>query len=492
MKTEFLFAKLNRMPMLKAVVPFAAGILLSEYYLLPAWFLVATLLTTGVAALLLRSPFCALTMLLTAGFGVAQLRTTQPSLPRDLYTTYTLSIEGIPADRGRYTAAEGVVTAWRNPLDGRWLAANDRILIRADSLIVLQGGEQLLCRGKVRSFRSGSASFRQLMIRRGFVGNLWLAERDILERLPTDPLGLHARAAHRLAKLGLSGNAGAVCRAMTVADRSDITPALRATYARSGFSHLLAVSGLHTGIVFLLINWALWWLPLLRRGHLIRNVAAAASIWFFVAAAGFPPSAVRAGVMCTLLQFTHFSGSEYNGLNTLAMAAFGMLLYQPAWLGDLSFQLSFLAVAAILAWGVPLCRRLHTRWRGANLLIDALAISLVATLATAPLVSHTFGIIALTGILLNPVAIALASVVVLGGVVWLVAPIDLLAPLFRGIITPIADALNALAHLSATFPNGVLAYNLPTLSTVAVYLFFGLATLALWSIEPKKSVHLRR
>lgn len=184
------------------------------------------------------------------------------------------------------------------------------------------------------------------MTRRGFAGTIWLSERTILERLPARNTALHLHAAERMGRLRIPGDAGAVCRAMTAGDRSGITPELRAAYSRSGLSHLLAVSGLHTGIVFALVNLLLWWLPLLRRGHLLRNLLAAACIWIYVAAAGFPPSAVRAAVMFTMLQSALASASEYNGLNALAAAAFGMLLWNPAWLGDISFQLSFAAVAA--------------------------------------------------------------------------------------------------------------------------------------------------
>lgn len=492
MKTEFLLAKLERMPMLKVAVPFAAGILLADYYLLPLWFLGAAFFVTGVAALLLRSPLCTLGMLLSAGFGAAQLHTVERTTPLGVYTTYEIRLDGIPSDRGSYTSAEGIVTAWRNPLDNTWLAASDRIRISADSLTTLQSDERLRCRGRINPFRGGAESYRRLMARRGFAGTLWLSERNILERLPTENPGLHPFAARRLATLGVRGDAGAVGGAMAVGDRSAITPELRTTYSRSGFSHLLALSGLHTGIAFLLINLLLWWMPLLRRGHLIRNVVAVAAIWLYVAAAGFPPSAVRAAVMCTLLQFALVSGSEYSGMNALAAAAFGMLLYNPAWLGDISFQLSFLAVAAILAWGVPLCRRLHTRWRAVNYLVDALAISLVATAATAPLVSHTFGIVSLAGILLNPVAIALASVVVLGGAVWMVVPIALLAPPIRFVVTLAADALNALAQFTARIPGGTLEQSLGATPTTIIYLFFAAATIAAWSVEPKKSVHLPR
>ena len=277
---------------------------------------------------------------------------------------------------------------------------------------------------------------------------------------------------------------------MVTGDRSGITQELRTAYSRSGLSHLLAVSGLHTGIVFALVNLMLWWLPLLHRGHLVRNLLATVCIWLFVAAAGFPPSAVRAAVMCTMLQFALASASEYVALNALAAAGFGMLLWNPAWLGDISFQLSFIAVAAILAWGVPLCRLLHTRRRALNLLTDALVISLVAGIATAPLVSHTFGTVPLAGLLVNPVAILVGSIVVLGGTVWMILPVNWLAPAFDAVLSDTAGLLNTLARAAAAFPGGYAEYTLGGGATAGIYLFFLLTTLTAWSFEPKKSVHL--
>ena len=202
------------------------------------------------------------------------------------------------------------------------------------------------------------------------------------------------------------------------------------------------------------------------------------------------PSAVRAAVMCTMLQFALASASEYVALNALAAAGFGMLLWNPAWLGDISFQLSFIAVAAILAWGVPLCRLLHTRRRALNLLTDALVISLVAGIATAPLVSHTFGTVPLAGLLVNPVAILVGSIVVLGGTVWMILPVNWLAPAFDAVLSGTAGLLNTLARAAAALPGGYAEYTLGGGATAGIYLFFLLTTLAAWSFEPKKSVHL--
>lgn len=321
-----LLAHLDRMPMLKAVVPLAAGIALADVCELPAWFLAAAFLTTGAAAMLLRSSLCTVAILLTAGLAAAQLRAGEATVPRNVATGWEIRIDDIPADRGRYFAANGTITAWRDPADGRWHAAADRVMVRTDSLTPPEAGERLLCRGVVRPLRGGSESYRRLMRRRGFVGSIFLSGSQLLDRKAGPGNRLHIGAVRRIERLDMEPEAGAVVRAMTAGDRSGITPGLREAYSRSGFSHLLAVSGLHTGIVFLLMNLATAWMPLLRRGHLLRNLVAAAAVWLFVAAAGFPPSAVRAAVMCTLLQFALASASEYVGMNALAAAAFGMLL----------------------------------------------------------------------------------------------------------------------------------------------------------------------
>ena len=139
---------------------------------------------------------------------------------------------------------------------------------------------------------------------------------------------------------------------------------------------------------------------------------------------------------------------------------------------------------------MPLCRRLHTRWRALNLLTDALAVSLAASLATAPLVSHTFGIVPVAGLLVNPAAILLGSVVVLGGALWMLLPAAWLAPGFECVLSGAAGLLDTLARTAASLPGGYAEYTLGGGATAAVYLVFLLATAVAWSAEPKKSVHL--
>lgn len=195
---------------------------------------------------------------------------------------------------------------------------------------------------------------------------------------------LHEAASERIRRLGLSPDAEALTLAMAAGDRTELTAERRAPYARTGTAHVLAVSGLHVGMVFLYVNLLLGGLALLHRGHLVRNAAAVVTIWLFAAAAGLSPGTIRAAVMFTALQLALATTSRYAGVNILATAAFGMLLWRPAYLHHAGFRLSFLSVAAILLWGVPLCRRLRTPWRAANALLGTLVMSAVAAAATAP------------------------------------------------------------------------------------------------------------
>ena len=127
MKISRLPDRLDRMPMLKILVFFAAGIVLAGRYELPLWFLAGAFVVTGVLALSLRSSAATVAMILTAGFAAAQFRAPRATVPRGVHTVYEVTVEGFPADRGRYAVADASVAAWRDPADGRWHASDARI-----------------------------------------------------------------------------------------------------------------------------------------------------------------------------------------------------------------------------------------------------------------------------------------------------------------------------------------------------------------------------
>lgn len=490
--------KVRRMPLLRALPPLAAGILLADHYVLPLWLLVGGFLVCGILALLADdrgANLATLGAILLFGMTVTELRHT-PAPPTGTPGEYEIVVRERLSEREGKTASGTTIRARRNSATGEWLPAAGNLVVRCDSSTALNPGDRAVVRGKIYPFTARHGGYGRLMTRRGYVGTLYLNRSSLLlsdtlhrELSPKHlSLFLHERAVARLDRLALAPDEQALCNAMTAGDRRSLSPALRAAYSRSGTSHLLAVSGLHVGIVFLLANLLLWWLPLFRHGHILRNIAVILLIWLYAATTGFPPSVVRATLMFSVLQFALASSSEYVGMNTLAGVAFVMLLFHPDYLFDISFQLSFIAVAGIIAWGLPLCRLLRTRRKSIDMLTATLAIGFSASAATAPLISHTFGQISVVGLALNPVVILLSYVVVGSCTLWLVIPGTALAPLFSVVAGFAARAQNELIRAAAALPAAALDIRLTTTQCWIVYGLFIFATLLLWSAERKKSV----
>jgi competence protein ComEC len=240
-------------------------------------------------------------------------------------------------------------------------------------------------------------------------------------------------------------------RALVLGEREG-ADALRDTFARAGLAHLLALSGLHLGILggaaaALLAPLGPW------RWAAAAFLAAAFALWV-----GPTPGLARAAMMAVAAGLGMASGTgRLDGFATLALAAGLTLTVRPDWTFDLGFQLSYLSLFGILAWGVPLARRAargrpawHPRaWGPAGVAVGA-----SATVATAPLVINAFGEVPPFGPVVNLVAVPLTTVLVpVGfaaaalGAVW--AP---LAVPVQAVVGPLAGALLALAHACASLP----------------------------------------
>ena len=212
--------------------------------------------------------------------------------------------------------------------------------------------------------------------------------------------------------------------AMSLGWRAALTGNVAAPFMQSGTMHLFAISGLHIALVAGIL------VALLRVIRLPRSWAGGVAIpllWFYTAATGWQPSAVRASVMMTLILGAWALKRPVNILNSLGAAAFLILVWNPQELFRASFQLSFVVVFSLTLVMPPvfewlqarvrpdpyLPRQLWPRWRRWILepsywIVGALSVSFSAWLASAPLVAHHFH-------LFNPIALLVNVPVVLCG-----------------------------------------------------------------------------
>lgn len=410
------------------------------------------------------------------GTALAQAHSPRTVIPQGERVWLEVQITDNPTYRtGRSARTSAVAGRWRSEEDD-WQRSGEKLLVAFDTAYRFSAGDRIIFRGYINPVSDSANSYSRLMKARGYTGRTFISEYSHVVTAPVKTRSLaagvrrfQAAASARLHRLKMPPDEMAVAAAMTTGDRRGITPALRQSYSRTGASHLLAVSGLHVGIVFLLVNVLLYLLPLFRRGHIVKNIVAVAAIWTYAAMAGFSPSVIRAAVMFTGAQTALATSSHRSGVNIMAGTAFLMLAVNPNWLFDISFQLSFIAVAGIMSWFRPIYRLVESRWKGLNALWSVLIVSFVASLATTPLVSHAFGVFSPAGIVLNPVIILTAHVVVMFSLVWIVAPVPFLEPAFRWLVGGPAWLQNKVVALVGGVPSAAVEYTMPLWMVFAVY-----------------------
>ena len=474
---ENLTNRIAKIPMAMVVVPFALGIFFADLAQTPVWLLFLACCVSLVGVIFLtkwRQNIAIFTMIFAVGTLLHSI-SYQGEVEYGKPIEMVLKVETSSVIRQGYTSAEAKIGSCENGA-----LNNHKVMLWGDSLTHFRAGDHLLITAPIRPFRAEREQYARLMQHRGFVGSVSINHRATYEYLPAEKQTLHDWAVERLQGAIPKGNSRAVVLAMATGERSEIETELRQHYSASGASHLLAVSGLHIGIAFMLINILLLPLVLLRYGNLLRSLLAIALIWLYVWLCGMSPSAVRAAIMFSMLQFSLSSLREYVSINILAGTAFVMLAFDTHLLFDISFQLSFIAVAGIMLWAIPLYHLCSTRFKAINPVIAILLVGVASTLATMPLVANTFGTISLVGILINPVVILLANIVVLSGV------IALALPLMGAVAESAASLQNTVVEWAASLPYGHFYISISEGAMWGVYALFIAVTSLIWLVPKRK------
>ncbi len=369
------------------------------------------------------------------------------------------------------------LTAWRDDA-GAWHGTDRRVrLYGADSAAA---GQTLVVAGRFRRFAPDRSPYARRMRRRGYAGSLRLYPDDIVVRA-SDSLAirptLHVAAVGRVRRIPLSPDAQALVTALATGERSAFRPALREAYIRSGNAHLLAVSGLHIGIFCLLADTLSAVMLLFFQGNRRRNLVVTLAVWLYVAATGCNASAVRAALMFTVYLSIRRAGQRTDGRRVLVVTALVMLAINPLWLYDVGFQISFLAMAGILLWGVPLSRRMRCRWHAVNWFTGLSAIAVTATLATAPMIAHYFGRVSLLSPLLAAPTLLLSTAILALSLVAMLLPCT--HPITAPPLDWLATIQNHLVTRVSALPCASIDLSLTAAQTLGFYLMLLSATLLL-------------
>lgn len=248
---------------------------------------------------------------------------------------------------------------------------------------------------------------------------------------------------------------GGIIWALVSGDKSMISKESKQLMRNTGTSHLLAISGMHIGLLAVftygLVHMLCGWLVFLNCGDWVQRIALCASIaaaWFYGVQVGWPASAQRAVLMISLFSFGKMWEIDFSLWSVLGMSAIVMLSMQPELIYDLGFQLSYSAVMGIggmLEMTADWIKRWSSGW--AKIVVLSMVVSLGASLGTLPLCAWVFQAFPSMGIFANVVAGPLMGT--------LAVPLSMIGVLclqqewfaFGGLLISIADACIALTMM---------------------------------------------
>jgi competence protein ComEC len=387
-------------------------------------------------------------------------------------------------------------------LDGAWRDVRGKALIFVPCYPAYEYGDVLMVTGELKTPpQLDDFDYRGYLAHQGIYATVLYPEIKVLETgRGFRPLAwvhsLRSRLARNLAEV-LPEPQASLAQGVVLGIRGNIPQELRDDFARSGTSHLLAISGLHLSIMAgVMLGIGLW---LFGRRHYLYVWLALCVIWLYALVTGMHLPVVRGAIMASMFLFAELLGRQRSAIVALTFAASVMVGVSPYILGDASFQLSFLAMAG-LVFIFPVFRNLGRKVTAAllgeegtavsiaNVAVDTLSATLGAVIAVWPVVAYYFSIISFVGPLATFLALpALPGVIIIG----------VLAALIGIVAMPVAHVVGWLAWLFLSYMTLVVSglaapsissIEVDSISPVFVWGYYLVLAVAIWFNSRRKAL----
>lgn len=308
------------------------------------------------------------------------------------------------------------------------ISAGGQIIVyfRKDSLPAgLQYGSVLLTNASLQPIKNagnpGGFDYKRYCRFQGITAQLYLQHYQVVvtghnkgNRTKHFLYGLREKVIRLLQQYIPGEREPALAEALLIGYKDDLDKGLLQSYSNTGVVHIIAVSGMHLALIYWVLNLLLaplkkrkqtrWLLPLLVMGLL----------WLFTLLAGGAPSILRAAVMFSCIMLGQLIGRRGSVYNTLALSAFVLLCYNPFWLWDVGFQLSYAAVLSIVLFYKPVYGLLYTRCKLLDYCWQLMAVTVAAQLLTTPVSIYHFHQFPVYFLITNLLAVPLSSIILVG------------------------------------------------------------------------------
>ena len=435
--------KLENYPIVKVLLPYVIGIMIAYFGDLPD--------VAGRSSLIMATASFVLVLMLTfikayrwrvvqtlimnvsfilIGISLTNMRFS-PSLPDEIFE--------MNSDWMVRVASETTIREKSVKVDAEILQNTDCKTVKGKVLLYLQPsaqteklqyGDLLFVHTNLSRIQppcNPDAFDNQLYMRRRGIYYTGFVRKDAWEHIgkaPANPLkSVAQKTRNRLTNIyitaGMSGDELDILKAILLGDDDTLDPELRTSYASAGVSHILCVSGMHVGVIFMIINTLLKPLNRFRSSRILKTILIMFLIWMYAHITGLAPSVTRSATMFSFVAIGQLLQRNTNVFHSLFASAFILLVINPLLLFEVGFQLSYLAVAGIVLFQPKLSAIYRCRTRIGKYFWDLLTVSVAAQLGTSPISIYYFAQFPNYFMLSNLSVIALSFLVIVTGVTLL-------------------------------------------------------------------------
>ena len=509
----FLEEDLRQWPYVRLLIPFVAGILFQVSFPIPqAWVLGLFLLSNAMLLSLFiwqhispdyhrRWFFGASLYLLLFISGSALLSL---NMNRINFTHFDMGnnefvaiVTEAPEEKPR--SFKIILDIERIKSNEGWIKTRGKALVylEKDSLAEkLFIGDQLAVRGNFQEIRFNNNpqefDYRSYLSRQGVYCQMYLRSenwKQIADKRKISLTLFAEKTRYALLKIYEKFQFGeeelAIAGALTLGFREKIDPELRDLYVNAGVMHVLAISGLHVGIIYFLLFHILGFLKKIRRGMILRALIIILLLWFFAFLTGLSPSVMRAATMFSFITIGQSLKRPGNIFNTIAASAFFLLLINPYLIKEIGFQLSYTAVTGIVFFQPRFYRLFRSRFWIVDKAWGLVTVSLAAQLSTFPISTFYFHQFPNYFILSNIVVIPFVTIILyLGILVFTFSFLPAIAGILAWVMNQSIGILNAILGGITNLPHAV-TEGISNTFTETILLYVLIITFSFFIIQKK-------
>ncbi|MFM2337296.1 MAG: hypothetical protein RL115_489 [Bacteroidota bacterium] len=384
--------------------------------------------------------------------------------------------------------------------EGKAIPVSGKLLIyfNKDSVGNISYGHQIVFKKPLQEIKNagnpGGFDFKQYSHFQGITHQVYLKNNEVAlsSQLNTHPFwsaiySWRVKVLSLLRKNITSERELGLAEALLIGYKNDLEQSLVQSYTNTGVVHIIAISGLHLGLIYWLLG--LVCKPLLKRKNIkwLRPIIIITSLWAFSFLAGAQPSILRSAVMFTCIVLGDSFGRKSSIFNTLSLSAFILLCINPFWLWDVGFQLSYAAVLSIIVFMQPIYNWIYCKNKLLDFFWKMNAVTLSAQILTLPFCIYHFHQFPTLFFLSNFLAVPLSSAILLGEILvclffWMPKATQLLGYVIEWLIRLMNTYIEKIESIPFSLWDGLLI-NIPQ---AVLLLLFGIS-ISYWLMQKSKT-----